>query len=84
MGNQIELDLTPKELEELEEFLHLGIQMASGMGKNSNVLRKLMYGVLKRVPENHGLRLTPDNPGVEAVTAYVVCAKNAETPQEVV
>jgi len=81
MAEGIELDLTAKEIAELEDFLHLGIQMGSGMGKNTGVLRKLMYGLIKRIPENHGLKLSSEKPSIEP-TAYLVYVKNEVTPQE--
>jgi len=83
MGTDIELNLSAKEISELEDFLHLGIQMASGLQKNSGVLRKLMMGVIKRIPEGQGLTIGPKKEGTDAdACVYFTRAENAETPQE--
>ena len=73
--------MSAKEIEELKDFLHLGIQLGSGMQKNTGVLRKLLYGVLQRIPENHGLSLGVENPLTEP-DAYVKYVKEAEKPPE--
>ena len=86
MEKGIELDLSPKEVEELKDFLHLGIQLGAGMQKNTGVLRKLLYGVLQRLPEHCSLTLGPETLGTEPAAYVYVKAftyvKNEEKPQE--
>jgi len=62
MGIPAEISLTPKEIDDLKDFLQLGISMGGAMGKNTFVLKKLLQQVLNRIPEGQGIYIGPKKP----------------------
>lgn len=80
---ELKLELSSEEIEALKDFIHLGIQLGAGMNKNTGVLRKLLYGVLARVPENSKLYLGSRRENTEInAYVYITHAEKVENPPE--
>ena len=74
--------LTRKDLDELEDFCSTGISLASSMGKNPYVIRKLLLEFLKRLPEDTMELTITEEPQLDrAIYSYVYISKKAQEAQ---
>lgn len=80
---QVQLSFSAKDMEELEDFCREGIQLL-GMSKNTYVLKKLLHGLVERVPKGAKIRIADTADPLSSPAAYIYCEEdeNGGRPQE--